>query len=288
MIDLAMEPPAVAAAVSRVVTMRFANAGPDPLSNLVVSLDVPAGLGLEQGRSQFHLERLGPGSLYEHVLRIRPPRPGDFTIDVRNLSFRNGYGAPRRERNRSVDLVVEPAEESLAPTLRASGPPPAAAVPTSIFVSYRREDTELMVAGLARDLGRPKRLRRVNVFLDIRDIRPGTEWSIVLDEELRACSLLVAVIGPKWAERGPDGRAARIHDSHDVVRREIATALERGIPILPLLVKSTMPCAADLPGEIRGLTRWQAFPFDIRNYDSSVEQLARRIRAILADRAASL
>jgi hypothetical protein len=71
-----------------------------------------------------------------------------------------------------------------------------------------------------------------------------------------------------------------------MVRREIATVLQRGIPILPVLVKSTLPCAADLPAEIHGLTRWQAFPFDIRDYDLSVEQLAKRIQEILADRTA--
>ena len=39
--------------------------------------------------------------------------------------------------------------------------------------------------------------------------------------------------------------------------------MQRGIPLLPLLVDAMMPAAADLPSDIRGLTRWQAFRFDL-------------------------
>jgi hypothetical protein len=273
MIQLSVEPPSVAAAVSRVVTVLIANPGPRALTNVVVGLDVPAELGLEQGRSRMELARLDAGATHEHVLRVRPPCPGHFTVDVSNLSFRDGYGRAHRERDVSVDLVVEPADEPIAPPspdVQPAGRPKR----SSIFVSYRRDDTRMMVAPLVRDIGRHKSLRRVDLFLDIRDIKAGTEWPTVLDDEVRECGLLVAVIGPSWT--GP-----RLHEPGDVVRREIAGALQRGTTLLPVLVEAAMPAPIDLPPDIRGLTRWHAFRFDLGDYEGSVERLAKRTGEIL-------
>jgi hypothetical protein len=280
MIELSIAPPSIAAEVSRVVTVRIANPDSRAFTNVVVGLNVPAGLGLEQGRSRVELVRLDGGGAYEHVLRVRPPRPGLFTIDMPNLSFRNGYGRAHRERNRCVNIVVEPADESTVPP--TPGDEPARRPEhASIFVSYRRDDTRMMIAPLVRDLGRHRSLRHVDLFLDIRDIRPATEWPTVLDDELQSCRLLVAVIGPNWTTPGTGGRGPRLHDADDVVRREIAVALRRRIPLLPLLVDATMPDPVELPADIRNITKWQAFRFDLGDYDTSVKRLARRAAEIL-------
>lgn len=272
MIEMSVEPPTVPAAVSRVLTMRVANLGASALTNVVMRLDVPAGLGLEQGRSSVELPRLAAGEGHEHVLRIRPPRPGHFMLQVPNLSFRNGLGRAQREYDRHMNVVVEAADAPAAPA-QDDGPfrrPDRA----SIFVSYRREDTKMVVVPLVRDLGRHKALRRADIFLDIRDVRAGTEWSSVLDNELNHCALLVAVIGPDWIE-------PRLHNSDDVVRREIATALQRRIPLLPLLVDAPMPMMADLPPDLQSLTRWHALRFDLDNYEASVKLLAKRSSEIV-------
>ena len=273
MIEMSVEPPSVPAAVSRVVTVRVANPSARALTNIVMGLNVPAALGLEQGRSRVELRRLEAGASHEHVLRIRPPRPGHFTLDVPNLSFRNGLGRAQREYDRRMDIVVDAPDAPEAPPAQDDGPvrrPDRA----SIFISYRRDDTKMVVVPLVRDLGRHKALRRANLFLDIRDIQAGTEWSTVLDDELSQCELLVAVIGPDWI--GP-----RLYNPDDVVRREIARALQRRIPLLPLLVDAAMPATAVLPPDIRSLARWQAFRFDLDEYDRSVKLLARRITEIL-------
>jgi hypothetical protein len=280
MIELSIEPPSIAAEVSRVVTIRVANPDSRAFTNVVMGLDVPAGLGLEQGRSRVELVRLDGGAAYEHVLRVRPPRPGLFAIDVPNLSFRNGYGRAHRERNRCVDIVVERADEPTVPPTPDDGIR-GRTNRASIFISYRREDTKMMVIPLVRDLGQHKALRRVDLFLDIHDIQAGTEWSTALADELRSCQLLVAVIGPNWMKTLIDGRKPRLHDPDDVVRREITSALQRRIPLLPLLVDAAMPAAADLPPDIRGLARWQAFRFDLGDYDTSVKRLAKRTSEIL-------
>jgi hypothetical protein len=274
MIGLTVEPPVVASGVSRVITVQLANADLSALTNVVVGLDVPPELGLEQGRTTFELPLLAPGCVYEHALRIRPAPPGRHAISVRNLSCRNGNGRTHRERHRRMEILVEEAAAPVAlPAApgRVGSPPPGR---RSVFVSYRRQDTKLMVAGLVRDLGRRKSLRHVDLFLDLTDIPGGVEWPRVLDAELRTCDVLVAVIGPNWF-------TPRLRDPGDVVRREIATVLERGVPVVPLLIDAQMPAGGDLGPELRRLTDRQAFTFDLTSYGASVAKLATTLVDLL-------
>jgi hypothetical protein len=275
MIGLTIEPPAVADDVSRVVSVRITNGDAYPLTNVVVGLDVPPELGLEQGRTSFELPLLVPGAVHEHALRIRPSTSGHYVITVRNLSCRNGAGRTHRERNRRMEIFVE---ESAADRVPVPLPPGRAAAPPrgrrSVFVSYRRHDTKLMVPGLVRDLGRRKSMRHVSLFLDLTDIPPGTEWPSVLEAELRTCDVLVAVIGPNWI-------TPRLQDPGDVVRREIATVLERRVPVVPLLVDARMPDAGALGPELRSLADRQALSFDVAAYGSSVARLATALADLL-------
>jgi hypothetical protein len=275
MIGLEIEPPVVASGVSRVITVRLANADASALTNVVVGLDVATELGLEQGRTSFELPLLAPGCVYEHALRIRPSSPGRHAVSVRNLSCRNGDGRTHRERHRRMEILVEEAVAAQVAVPAASGrvgPPPPGR--RSVFVSYRRQDTKLMVAGLVRDLGRRKSLRHVDLFLDLTDIPVGVEWPRVLDAELRTCDVLVAVIGPNWF-------TPRLRDPGDVVRREITTVLERDVPVVPLLVDAQMPAGGNLGPELRRLTDRQAFSFDLTAYGASVARLATTLVALL-------
>lgn len=276
MIGLTIEPPVVAAGVSRVVTVQVTNPGDRPLTNVVVGLDVPPALGLEQGRTAFDLPLLAPDAVHEHALRVRPSTPGHHIIAVRNLSCRNGDGRTYRERRRTVEIEVE---EAAHPPIPAepdrSGPPPPRR--RSVFISYRREDTKPFVAGLVRDLGRRKALRGVDLFLDLIDIPPGSEWPRLLDVELRTCAVLVAVIGRDWV-------TPRLLEPGDTVRREIATVLERGIPVVPMLVDARMPTAVDVGPDLQLLTERQAFVFDVTRYDASVVGLAITLANLLLAR----
>ena len=132
-----------------------------------------------------------------------------------------------------------------------------------------------MVPGLVCQLGKRKALRQVDLFLDLNDVPPGAEWPRVLDTELRTCDVLVAVIGPEWV-------TPRLREPGDVVRREIATALKRGVPVVPLLVDARMPAAADLGADLQGLTKRQAFDFDVTAYGLSVAGLAATLVDLLA------
>lgn len=125
-----------------------------------------------------------------------------------------------------------------------------------IFVSYRRGDsaghTGRLVDSLVRHFGRDA------VFQDVQSIDAGRRWDEAIDDGVSRCRVLVAVIGRDWLAAGQDGRR-RIDDPHDHLRREIATALERRIPVIPALVEGArMPAGEDLPDELGSLAHWQA------------------------------
>jgi hypothetical protein len=282
MIDLRIDPTSLTAGSARIVTLRLSNSGTRTCTNLVLALDVPNELGLEQGRSRLELSRLDPGEVHDHTLRIRPSAPGMHTVRVPNLSFRNGYGKSCRERGRFVQIRVEPAVDAPDALTRDRPGQRSRRERPSVFMSYRRSDSKMFVPALVKELEGRKGLRHLDFFLDLSGIRPSALWRERIDQELRECNLLIAVIGPNWLTFGDEGAHPRIDDPDDPVRREISTVLARGIPVLPLLIDTPMPRAADLPPSLRRLRARQSFAFDLARYARSVKELSEHLGDLLA------
>src|ERR1700722_7003092 len=81
------------------------------------------------------------------------------------------------------------------------------------------------------------------VFQDVDSIRPGDDFAAEIVAAVGACSVLLAVIGPRWLTVEGDG-GRRIDDPQDWVRLEIETALSREIRVIPVLVdEAKMPSA---------------------------------------------
>jgi len=73
------------------------------------------------------------------------------------------------------------------------------------------------------------------VVVDVDLIRPGDEWRAVLDRELTRSAALLAIIGPAWEHLTNHDSQPRIRDADDVVRYEIATALDKRLLVIPVL-----------------------------------------------------
>lgn len=143
-----------------------------------------------------------------------------------------------------------------------------------IFVSYRRDDA----GGHAGRIH--ERLRRYFgnslIFIDIEDIPPGQNFVEVLDNRIRSCDVFVVVIGNNWLTIKDRSGRRRIEDPADFVRMEITAALERNVPIIPVLVGgASMPSSHDLPSPIQRLAYINAFEVYNRIFDDSVSQLIR-------------
>ena len=73
-------------------------------------------------------------------------------------------------------------------------------------------------------------------------------------EAVAKSDVLLAIIGPGWLEVRDDAGRRRLDDPHDFVRIEIATALKRNIPVIPILLESArVPKAAQLPDDLKEL-----------------------------------
>src|SRR5438309_3022837 len=120
-----------------------------------------------------------------------------------------------------------------------------------IAISYRREDS-LPVAGRLYDRLQAE-FGKGNVFMDFDSIPYGVDFREHIKKVIERSKLVVALIGPDWMGKGRR-RARRIDDPADFVRLEITYALERALPVIPVLLNDTpMPRVGDLPVGIEAL-----------------------------------
>ena len=64
----------------------------------------------------------------------------------------------------------------------------------------------------------------------------GVSFVKVLREEVAQCGVLLAVIGPNWFDMRDEDGIRRLDNPTDFVRIEIAAALQREIPVIPILL----------------------------------------------------
>jgi ketosteroid isomerase-like protein len=151
-----------------------------------------------------------------------------------------------------------------------------------IAISYRREDST-PVAGRLHDRLRAE-FGKENVFMDFDSIPYGVDFREHIKRTLERADVVVAVIGPGWLGEQRDAAAARrIDDPSDFVRLEIAGALQRGIPVIPILVDDTpMPKADSLPNEISAFAFRNALVLDTGiDFHHHADRLVTGIRELL-------
>ncbi len=148
-----------------------------------------------------------------------------------------------------------------------------------VFICYRREDA----AGFAgRIYDRLKNgLGRENVFIDVDNIPAGRDFVEVLSERVGRCDALVALIGKNWLAISDKDNRRRLDDPNDFVGIEIRAALERNVPVIPVLVDgAVMPQADDLPDGLKKLARRQGIEISHKRFDSDVELLTDALTRI--------
>jgi len=151
-----------------------------------------------------------------------------------------------------------------------------------VFLSYRRSDASA-IAGRIFD-----RLvvyyGREAVFMDVDDIPIGTDFKKYIDGFLHQCDILLAIVGTKWLVADDSG-APRLLDTDDPVRNELKTALQIGVPIIPVLVDGArMPGESELPDDLREFTvRNAAEVASGRDFDAHTDRLIRSINRILME-----
>jgi hypothetical protein len=152
-------------------------------------------------------------------------------------------------------------------------------MPLKIFISYRRSDSASPVLAIHQWLLRE--FGSALLFMDVDSIPLGAKFNKVLRDAVGNCDVLLAVIGREWIDvRGDDGKR-RLDDRNDYVRIEIAAALRRRIPVIPILIgDAEMPKAAELPKNLRKLVDYQGLPVRHATFPSDMDALVRGIKVL--------
>src|SRR5215470_10325255 len=149
-----------------------------------------------------------------------------------------------------------------------------------IAISYRREDST-PVAGRLHDRLRAE-FGPENVFMDFDSIPYGVDFREHIKSTLERADVVVAVVGPGWLG-GQKEASRRIDDPSDFVRLEIAGALHRGIPVIPVLVDNTpMPKPDALPPDMQAFAFRNALILDTGiDFHHHADRLVEGIRQLL-------
>jgi hypothetical protein len=141
-----------------------------------------------------------------------------------------------------------------------------------LFLSYRRRSDSHSARLLKNELTRA--FGEGTVFRDVDDIGPGAAFPEAIREAVESSDVFLLLVSPGWVEL-----MGELRDPADFVRREIAAALARRVPLLPLLLGGArMPEADELPEEIRDLAFRQALEVSDGRWDYDVKRLVKLIR----------
>lgn len=152
--------------------------------------------------------------------------------------------------------------------------------PPGVFVSYRRDDTGPYARLLKEHL--TKRFPGVPIFLDLDSIEVGVDFAEAIEAALCSCAVLVALIGRGWLTTTDEDGRRRLDDPDDYVLFEIRTAMERCVPIIPVLVDGAKaPRQGQLPAHLCKLARLNALAMSYDRFEYDESRLVTAIRRAL-------
>ena len=147
-----------------------------------------------------------------------------------------------------------------------------------IFISYRRDDSGGHAGRLYDRL--LQHFGHENIFIDVNTIGPGVDFVEAVNHAVTACDRLIAVIGREWLTAPGARGSRRLDDPEDLVRLEIAAAFERGIPVIPLLVRGAQPPrSTELPDALKELASLNALEVTDVRFHSDLDRLIEEFEA---------
>jgi alpha-glucoside transport system substrate-binding protein len=144
-----------------------------------------------------------------------------------------------------------------------------------VFISYRRADTQQAAGRLADRL--IERFGRDSVVIDVDTDQVGRDYRTLITDHLERSGIVLVLVGEGFLAESEDGRR-RIDQPNDLVRLELARALERDVPVIPVLVDGAeMPDHDQLPDDIADLVFRGSVELAHQRFDRDVAFLVERI-----------
>jgi hypothetical protein len=154
---------------------------------------------------------------------------------------------------------------------------------SGIFINYRRDDAPGVAGRLYDYLA--KTFSRRELFIDVDAIKPGFDFVKQLDSQVSQCDIMLALIGPQWLGLEDEHGRRKLYGDKDYVRIEIASALRRDIPVIPVLIHGAkMPAEDELPEDLKSLARRQALELRHTRFASDADAIAASLKAALPKR----
>jgi pterin-4a-carbinolamine dehydratase len=126
----------------------------------------------------------------------------------------------------------------------------------SVFISYRRSDSQIHAVAVAQAL--TAAFADGEVFLDRFSLVAGLPWPDELVRGVSQARVVVALIGPKWLMAHDESGTRRLDLPEDWVRQELVLALEAGIRIVPVLLDdAALPADLKLTGALAPFAQLQ-------------------------------
>jgi uncharacterized membrane protein YidH (DUF202 family) len=95
--------------------------------------------------------------------------------------------------------------------------------------------------------------------MDVDTIEPGADFVARIEDAVGSAAFLLVVMGRGWVDAQDELGRRRLDDPEDFVRLEVASALQRNVRVIPVLVGgAAMPESEQLPAILAGLSRRNA------------------------------
>lgn len=157
----------------------------------------------------------------------------------------------------------------------------AGAGKSSIFLSYRRDDTSGHAGRLRDSLA--ERFGPGRVFMDLESIGAGEDFAEVIRDAVGSSRVVLVLIGRRWLSAADKNGNRRLDDPRDFVRLEVEAALGRGVRVIPVLVqRAEMPTEDALPEPLAILARRNAIEVSDSRWSFDADRLADAIAEALA------
>ena len=149
---------------------------------------------------------------------------------------------------------------------------------SGVFVSYRRADAQGWAGRLGQDLAAA--FGDVARFFDLASIPLGADFLLEIERAVNAADAVLVLIGPRWLDLRDDQGARRLDQPGDVVAAEVASALARPVPVIPVLLGgAAMPAAAALPAALQPLARRNAHEMSDLRWEHDRDRLFSALEA---------